>query len=149
MAKTNCGKSFLLKPLKLIYNAFMNTAADNYAWFGYNSAEIIFDGAKNVIEWKSFLLLLEGDVVKLHCQHPKNHFSIDVCIDNETPVFATSKSVIKYRGSYNSEDQGEDAMMASRWKIFTFFHSIPEEKQKKMVACSKCFAELALTSEKS
>ena len=93
---TNCGKSFLLKPLMLIYNAFSIPAADKYAWVGADRAEIIllndFRWSKDVIEWKSLLLLLEGDIVKLPA--PKNHFSSDVYIDKDTPVFATSKSVI-------------------------------------------------------
>lgn len=58
---TNCGKSFLLKPLMLIYNAFSNPAADKYAWVGAGSAEIILLNdcrwSMDVIEWESFLLL--------------------------------------------------------------------------------------------
>ena len=49
------------------------------------------------------------------------------------PMYVSIKTLLsssKYRGSYNSNDQGEDAIMASRWKVFTFFHSILEEKQK-------------------
>ena len=146
---TNCGKTFLLKPLELIFATFLNSAADKYAWVGADKAEIIllndFRWSKELIEWKSFLLLLEGDVVKLPA--PKNHFSTDVCISNDIPVFATSKSTIKYRGSYNAQDQAEDAMMASRWKVFSFFHSIPENEQKDVAPCSKCFAELVLMGE--
>ena len=146
---TNCGKTFLLKPLELIFATFLNPAADKYAWVGADKPEIIllndFRWSKELIEWKSFLLLLEGDVVKLPA--PKNHFSTDVCISNDIPVFATSKSTIKYRGSYNAQDQAEDAMMASRWKVFSFFHSIPENEQKDVAPCSKCFAELVLMGE--
>ena len=146
---TNCGKTFLLRPLELIFKIFSNPAADRYAWVGAEHAEIIFLNdfrwSKELIEWKSFLLLLEGDRVNLPA--PKNHFSTDVCISEDTPIFATSKSIIKYKGSYNSQDQAEDDMMASRWKVFTFFHSIPENEQKDVDPCAKCFANLVLIGE--
>ena len=146
---TNCGKTFLLRPLQLIFKTFSNPAADKYAWVGADKAEIIFLNdfrwSKELIEWKSFLLLLEGDLVKLPA--PKNHFSTDVTIERDTPVFATSKSVIKFKGNYNSQDQAEDEMMASRWKVFTFSHSIPEDQQKDVAPCANCFAKLVLLGE--
>ncbi len=146
---TNCGKAFLLRLLELIFKIFSILAADRYAWVGAENAEIIFLNdfrwSKELIEWKSFLLLLEGDMVNLPA--PKNHFSTDVCISEDMPIFATSKSIIKYKGSYNSQDQAEDDMMASRWKVFTFFHSIPENEQKDVDPCAKCFAKLVLMGE--
>ena len=118
----NCGKTFLLRPLELVFNTFSNPAADKYAWVGAGKAEVIllndFRWSKELIEWKSFLLLLEGDQVNLAA--PKNHFATDVCINRDTPVYTTSESVITYRGAYNSQDQSEDDMMASRWKVFHF-----------------------------
>ena len=130
---TDCGKTFLFRPLELLFNTFSNPAADKYAWVGADKKEIIwlndFHWTRELIEWKSLLLLLEGDRVNLPA--PKNHFAMDVCIDTDIPIFATSKDVIKYRGSYNAEDQREDDMMESRWKVFRFTHSIPEREQKK------------------
>lgn len=146
---TNCGKSFLLKPLELIFKAFSNPAADKYAWVGSDKAEIIllndFRWTKELIEWKSLLLLLEGDRVNLPA--PKNHFAVDVCIDTDIPIFATSKDTIKYRGPYHTEDKVEDEMMASRWKVFQFTYSIPLRDQKDIDACPHCFAKLVLTGE--
>ena len=143
---TNCGKTFLLELLELVFNTFSNPAADKYAWVGADKAEVIllndFRWSKELIEWKSLLLLLEGDQVNLPA--PKNHFVTDVCINGDTPVFATSKSVITCRGAYNSQDQSEDDMMTSRWKVFHFSHSIPESEQKNVSPCSKCFAQLVL-----
>ena len=37
---TNCGKSFLLDPLELIYKTFMNPSATSYAWVGLEECEI-------------------------------------------------------------------------------------------------------------
>ena len=135
---TDCGKTFLFRPLQLLFNTFSNPAADKYAWVGADKKEIIwfnnFRWTRELIEWKSLLLLLEGDRVNLPA--PKNHFDMDVCIDTDIPIFATSKDVIKYRGSYNAEDQREDDMMASRWKV-----------GKKMTPCPHCFAKLVLMGE--
>ena len=143
------GKRFYLRPLELIFKIFSNPAADRYASVGVEHAEIIFLNdfrrSKELIEWKSFLLLLEGDRVNLPA--PKNHFSTDICMSEDTPIFATSKSIIKYKGSYNSQDQAKDDMMASRWNVFTFFHSMPENEQKDVNPCAKCFAKLVLMGE--
>ena len=38
---TNCGKTFMLKSLELIYDVFSNPANDKYAWVGADAAEII------------------------------------------------------------------------------------------------------------
>ena len=38
----NCAKTFLLKPLSVIYNTFYNTAMGNFAWVGVQDKECIF-----------------------------------------------------------------------------------------------------------
>ena len=40
-APTNCGKSFLLNPLKVIYRTFCNPATGLFAWVGVENAECI------------------------------------------------------------------------------------------------------------
>ena len=37
----NCGKTFMLKPLEIIYHAFSNPANDKYAWVGADNAVVI------------------------------------------------------------------------------------------------------------
>ena len=80
---------------------------------------------------------------------PKNHYTTNVCIDHahDVPIFATPKDTIKYRSPYNAEGKNEDDMMASRWKVFYFTHSIPEEEQKDIAPCPHCFFKLALMGE--
>ena len=36
-----CGKTFMLRPLEIIYNTFSNPANDKYAWGGAGNAEVI------------------------------------------------------------------------------------------------------------
>ena len=115
----DCGKTFLFKPLPLIYNAFCNPANDKYAWVGADSAEVIllqdFRWRPDMIPWNDLLLLLEGEIVKLPAL--KNQFASDVTIEKDTPILATSKNRVTYAGKFNSTDSHEDEMMAVRWKI--------------------------------
>ena len=37
----NCGKTFMLKPLEIIYNAFSNPANYKFAWVGADNVEVI------------------------------------------------------------------------------------------------------------
>ena len=88
------------------------------------------------------MLLLEGETIKLPA--PKNLYVEDVVIDSDVAIFATSKSPITYRGPYNTSDPQEDAMMASRWQIFSFHHQFTEGEQRDIAACARCFAKLVL-----
>ena len=71
----NCGKTFMLSPLKEIFQCFCNPANDKYAWVGAEKCEIIFLNdfrwSRELIMWKDFLLLLQGDFVNL--PSAKNH----------------------------------------------------------------------------
>ena len=146
---TNCAKTFMLKPLNIIFRCFENPSNDKYAWVGADKADCIlmqdFRYSKETIAWKDLLLLLEGETVKLPA--PKNHFSSDIEIKSDTPVFATSKCRIKFRGPYNAEDDRETAMMDSRWRIVEFKHSFAEHEQKCIKPCPVCFAKLVQMAE--
>ena len=82
---TNCGKSFLLNPLELIFKCFMNPAAGKYAWVGLDQCEVAylndFRWSEELIKWNDFLLLLEGQTV--HLPRPKNQFATDLEIERE------------------------------------------------------------------
>ena len=66
---TNCGKSFILSPLKVIYKTFFNSATRSFAWLGAEDAEIIFlkdfHWHLKIIALADFLQALEGDTVHL------------------------------------------------------------------------------------
>lgn len=141
----NCAKTFLLKPLALIFKAFQNPAKDKYAWVGVDEAEVIilqdFRWSSELISWNNLLLLLEGENVNLPA--PKNHFAKDICINSDIPLFATSI------GPIECGNPGENYMMKVRWKTFQFTHEIPLDEQIKMSACGRCFAELTFLGESS
>jgi len=146
---TNCGKTFLLTPLQLLYKCFSNPSNDKYAWIGVDECEVIFLNdfrwSPELISWKEFLLLLEGQLV--HLPTPKNHYSKDIALSKDIPVFATGKAQIKYVGKFNAEDERETAMMDSRWQYFELRHQIPVEEQKDIQPCISCFSKLAVLGE--
>jgi len=149
VGRSNCAKTFILKPLKLIFNCFENPSNDKFAWVGADKADVIlmqdFRYSKEFIAWKDLLLLLEGETVKLPA--PKNHFINDIVIKDDVPVFATSKSKITFKGPYNTEDERETEMMDSRWRIIKFNHVFQENDQKEIKACATCFAKLVLMAQ--
>jgi len=65
---TNCGKSFLLNPLEIVFKAFVNPANGKYAWIGLDECEVAylndFRWSQEMITWSDFLLLLEGQTAK-------------------------------------------------------------------------------------
>ena len=139
---TNCGKSFLLNPLELIFKCFMNPAAGKYAWVGLDQCEVAylndFRWSEELIKWNDFLLLLEGQTV--HLPRPKNQFATDLEIERENtiPFFSTSKSPVEFIGRYNSRDDRETEMMNSRWRIFKLTKQIMEIKD--IPPCPHCFS---------
>ena len=50
---TNCGKTFLLNPLNVIYNTFTNPASSSFAWVGAEKAECIF---LNDFRWSASII---------------------------------------------------------------------------------------------
>jgi len=111
----NCGKSVLLHPLKVIHRTFCNTATGTFAWVGVENAECIllneFRWSVQIIPWHNLLLMLEGDVV--HLPTPKTHYSTDICLQRDNPIFATGKGPLIYVKN-RVIDQLETDMMSSR-----------------------------------
>ena len=100
---SNCGKSFILSPLKVIFNTFSNPATGSFAWIGAEQAKVIFLNdfrwAPKLIAWADLLQVLEGDVV--HLPAPKMFCQRDLEFTEDTPFFATADApmVLIRRGS--------------------------------------------------
>ena len=142
---TNCGKTFLLSPLTKIFNAFHNPATGTFAWVGVEDKEIIFLNdfrlERSMITWADMLLLLEGDVV--HFSAPKTHYSQDITLDNDTPIFCTSKTPIIYVKNGIIDDR-ETEMMQVRWHHFQLRHQLRLQDCRDIAACANCFAMLIM-----
>ena len=141
----NSGKTFILNPLRSIYNTFCNPACSSFAWVGAEDAECIFLNdfrwSQQIIQWHDFLLMLEGQLV--HLPAPKTHYARDIVFERDTPIFCTGKQPIIYIKN-GVIDERESEMMAVRWKIFKFHVRIEERNQKEIPNCPKCFASFVL-----
>lgn len=146
----NCGKTFILLPLTLIYEAFCNPASTSFAWVGAEKAEIIFLNdfrwSPQIIPWHDLLLLLEGQLV--HFPAPKTHFAQDIVLSGQTPVFATGKQPLVFIKGGNVDDT-ETEMMKVRWNHFTFKSQIPEHEQREIAPCGACFAKFIINTHVS
>ena len=142
----NCGKPFILDPLRIIFKSFLSPATCSYAWLGVEDKEIIFLNdfrySPVIIPWSDLLLLLEGHVV--HFAAPKTSYSEDILFEKDTPIFATSKAPITFVKNGVLDDR-ETEMMNVRWRMFTFRYQIPVDKQKVVPLCGHCFASLLLS----
>ena len=47
----NCGKTFLISPLKSIYECFVNPASGSFAWVGVDEAEVVLLNVKSKIRF--------------------------------------------------------------------------------------------------
>ena len=90
----NCGKTFILKPLCDIFDAFVNPASGTFAWVGVEEAGIIFlndfRGSERIFPWQYMLRLFEGN--KIYVPTPKKHFAQDIILEKDTPIFCTVPS---------------------------------------------------------
>ena len=123
---TNCWKSFLLNPLKVIYRTFCSSATGTFAWVGVENPECIllnhFRRPAQIIPWHDLLLMLEGNVV--HLPAPKTHYSTNICLQRDTPILATGKGPLIYVKNGVTEQQQTD-MMSLRWRILKLHHQVP------------------------
>ena len=142
----NCGKTFMLKPIKSIFETFVNPATSTFAWVGVEKVEVIFLNdfrwSAQLIPWHDMLLILEGESV--HLPAPKTHFVQDILLEKNTPIVATSSSEIQYFKNGVAVER-ETEMMRVRWKIFKFWSPLSENEQREVLPCQHCFARLILT----
>lgn len=139
----NCGKTFLLNPLNVVYRTFTNPATTTFAWVGAEEAEVLFLNdfrwSPQMIPFHDLLLMLEGQEV--HLPAPKTHYKQDISFARDTPIFCTSKEEISFvRGGVL--DERETEMMRVRFAVFSLHSQIPEREQIITASCARCFSEL-------
>jgi len=143
---TNCGKTFILDPLRVIFNTFLSPACCPYAWLGVEDKEVIFlndfSWSPCILPWSNMLLLLEGHVV--HFATPKTSYSKHIEFSCDAPLFATAKAPIPIVKS-SVIDYRETEMMNVWWRFFHFTHKFSLQEQKIVYQCGHCFAKLLLT----
>ena len=140
----NCGKTFLLNPLNILFKTFCNPASTTFAWVGAQEAEVIFLNdcrwSPHIIPWHDFLMLLE-EGQEVHLPAPKTHYKQDLSFKGDTPIFCTSKDELSFvRGGV--VDDRETDMMRARWRLFSLQFQIPEHEQRNVSSCGHCFSQL-------
>lgn len=141
---SNCGKSFLARPLELIFRSLVNPAANNFAFAGIEGKELVvlddFRFTGKAISWSDLLLLLDGATVNFSL--PRTHFVRDVCVlsTNTIPVICTGKSVPVFveRGK---ENDVESEMLRFRFKVYPFSKQIQPSFVQECPPCPRCFVD--------
>ena len=107
----NCAKTFMLSSLTIIFKCDSNPASNNFAWIGVESSEIIllnnFRWSQNMIPWHDLLLLLEQLV---NFAVSRSHFSRDISLDKDTPIYCTTKVPFVFIIKGGAIDEGETEM---------------------------------------
>ena len=78
LGPANCGKTFLLSPIPVIYRAFTNPASTSFAWVGAEDAEIIL---LNDFRWSpqaSHICCISN--LKIHCVRVLGVGGVCVCV---------------------------------------------------------------------
>ena len=141
----NCGKTVILDPLRVIFNAFLSPTTCSYALLGVKDKEVMllndFRWSPVILPWSDMLLLLEGHIV--HFAAPKTTYNQDIDFSKDAPIFATSKAPISFiKGSMT--DDRETEMMAVRWRTFKVRHQFDMTCQRPVPSCGYCFATLVV-----
>ena len=134
----NFSKTFLISPLKEIFECFVNPASGSFAWLGIEDAEVVL---LNDFRWKPSLITW-CELLQLFVA-PKNLMSKDVILDKDTPFFATSNAPLALINGATI-DRVNTEMMHVRWSMFQLHWQIPRGKQKELKAYCSCFAKLMI-----
>jgi hypothetical protein len=152
VGQRNCGKSFLLRPLTLIFSTFCNPASGSFNWVGAPEKEVIFlndfryppidKGAENMIRWQDLLNLL--DVDKWNVPAPKNFFPENIEWTARQPILGNGPREIKYITN-GLEDRMETRMMEARVQYIHLTMPMPDDQiDTSITACPRCFVHLVL-----
>ena len=121
-------------------------ATGSFAWMGVEDAEIIFlnDFRWNPIiaAWADFLQASEGDIG--YFPRPKTFCKQDVQLTNDTPFLETADGSLVPALEGTAIDRANPNMMDVRWRMFDFWHQIPQAEQQKLISCEHCFAKFIL-----
>ena len=152
LGQRNCGKTFLLKPLKLIYQTFSSPAQGAFNWVDAPEKEVLLlndfrypaidKGADNVFPWQELLNLLEGETVQVAT--PKSFHPSNKVWTQCQPIFGSGHKRITYI-KHGEENTTETEMMHARIYYFHLRQPIPDESiDYDIVTCARCFAQLIL-----
>lgn len=147
LGSTNMAKSFLLKPLPLIYRTYTRPDGGSYQLEQLLGKELVFlndfeydEDAKKWCNWGYFKTFLEGGPLTVAC--PKNRGGNQE-FKSDAPVFLTaSQEVSLWRGK--KVDEYETEQMRSRIKYRKLTHEFKKEDRREAIPCAHCGARVYL-----
>jgi len=138
--ETTSGKSWILKPVGLVYpSAFAKPAKDSrYPLLNLELSEVIlwqdFRMESCPMSWDDLLLLFEGETITI--ARPMNTFGSNLQYKATQPVFLTSDGPMEHP----RRDARETAMMRRRFTTFVFMNTFQKAEVKRIEPCARCFA---------
>ena len=147
LGSTNMAKSYLYKPLVLIYKTYERPDGGSHQLEELLGKELIFlndfeydEDAKKWCGWGYFKRFLEGGKMPAAC--PKNRGG-NQDFTKDSPVFLTApQEVALHRGK--KKDEGETEQMNSRIKYRRLTYTIPPGEREEVDPCAHCGARVYL-----
>ena len=144
---TDMAKSFLFKPLTLIFRTYERPDGGSYQLEDILDKELIFlndfeydEEAKKWCNWSYLKRFLEGGSLPVAC--PKNRGG-NQQFTSDAPVFLTApQEVSLWRGKKRDED--ETGQMSARIKYRKLTHAFKGSERKELLPCAHCGAHLYL-----
>ena len=150
LGPSNCGKSFLVKPLKEIYRVYEQPDGGTYQLEAMLGKEVVFlndfewDHAEKWCRWAYFKNFLEGG--SLPVARPKNRGDNTV-FELDSPVIGTCASPVQLmckQGRAWVVNQLETVQMQNRIRYLQLTRPISADEVRECGACRRCAAELYL-----
>ncbi len=138
----NCGKTFLVQPLALIFKetCFENPEAGAFPFTDLPGSDIViwqdWRYTPGILKWERMLQWWEGKIA-IRLAMPKNKNAHDFRYTEDAPVFMTSKALPHH------SDASETSMALARIRPF-HFHTPMQRIDLSIVECGKCFANYLL-----
>ena len=139
---TNRAKSFCLKPLALVYRAYVSPDTGTHQLADLRGAEVLwlndFEYDAQFIPWRKLKDFLEGEPLKVAV--PKTQ-GTNYMFESNAPVFGTAPGPIEH-----PTQQRETVQMDSRMRYFLFEHFFDPATSPDIKPCAVCFAEWLLAA---
>jgi hypothetical protein len=147
---SDCGKSFVLKPLSLIFRTYTKPDSGSYQLSSIVNKELVFlndfefdaDVGKTFMSWQYLKNFFE-DSSSLTVGRPKNKGD-NVEWTSDAPVVGTAPQKIALYRNGKQRDDGECKQMDNRVSYLFCHHVFAEVDIKKCKPCGKCGAKLYL-----
>ncbi len=140
VGETNRAKSFTLRPLELIYKAFVPPDSGSHQLADIEGSEILwlndFEFSSAFMAWSRFKDFLEGSAIKIAV--PKSSGN-NYIFSSDAPVFGTSPYIVRHPALQKETDQ-----MNTRIKYFHFVHYFDPIVCPEIKPCTHCFASWLL-----